>query len=220
MKITIDGPAGSGKSTIARLISLRLKIPYLETGTVYRAFAYILLREKENANEGRAVNLVRERPLGVKMDVGSMEIHYKGRDITGELGGEDVGRVASIIASFPSFKEEINKYFREIVKGQAVIEGRDAGLYIFPDADIKFFITASPEERAKRRWKQLRERGEEVSYEEILKSIKERDDRDTKRPKYPFKPAKDALIIDTTNMTVEEVTTHILKEIYRCISNM
>ncbi len=220
MKITIDGPAGSGKSTIARLISLRLKIPYLETGTVYRAFAYILSREKENPDEKKALNLVKKRPLEVKMDVGSMEIHYKGEDITGELGGENVGKVASIIASFPSFKEEINKYFREIVKGQAVIEGRDAGLYIFPDADIKFFITASPEERAKRRWKQLRDKGEEVSYEEILKSIRERDERDTKRPKYPFKPAEDALIIDTTNMTVEEVTTYILKEIYRCISNM
>jgi len=220
MKITIDGPAGSGKSTIARLVSMRLKVPYLETGTVYRAFAFILSRREKSLDEATAVNLVKERPLEVRTGVGSMEVYYDGENITNKLSGEDVGRIASVVASFPSFKEEINRYFREIVKGQAVIEGRDAGLYIFPEADIKFFITASAEERARRRWEQLKERGVNITYEEVLSSIKERDERDAKRPKYPFKPAKDAIIIDTTDLNVEEVLTRVLKEIYRYSSGL
>ncbi len=217
MKITIDGPAASGKSTLAKLISKRLKVPYLETGSVYRAVAFILSKEDITVSGETAIEVLERRPFEIIMDIGDMKIIYNDEDIKDKLGDEETGRNASIIASYPTFKEEINRFFREIVKGQAVVEGRDAGLYIFPEAEIKFFITASPEERAERRWKQLMEEGKEINYEEILESIKERDERDSKRERYPFRPAEDAIVIDTTGRRVEEVFTLMLKEILsRC----
>ena len=213
MKITIDGPAGSGKSTVSRFISKRLNIPYLETGSVYRAFAFILKDRRREIKGEEAVKVLEEKPLEVVMEIGDMKIMYEGRDIKKDLVCEEIGKTASIIASYPPFKESINKFFRDIVKGQAVIEGRDAGLYIFPEADIKFFLTATPEERARRRYKQLLNEGKEADYEEILKSIKDRDERDAKRERYPFRPADDALIVDTTGKRVEEVITLLIKEI-------
>ncbi len=217
MKITIDGPAGSGKSTLAKLISKKLKIPYLETGSVYRAVAFVLHNKGYDVSEESSIEILKNRPFDVIMDIGDMKIIYDDEDIKERIGDEETGKIASIIASYPPFKEAINDYFRELVRGQAIIEGRDAGLYIFPDAEIKFFITASIEERASRRWKQLLEEGREIDYEDILRSIVERDERDSRREKYPFKPAEDAIVIDTTGRRIEEVFTLMLKEIIsRC----
>jgi len=196
MKIAIDGPSASGKSTIARLLSQRLGIPYLETGLLYRFFGYIAY--KMGTTELPPDELFKEDFKVVKK-------------LSEELKGEEVGRYASLLGEVPAFRERMIKFFRELVgSSQVVGEGRDVGTHIFPHADYKFFITASPEERARRRYLELKEKGMDVSYEDILKAIQERDYRDANRPLYPFKPAEDAHIIDTTNKTVEEVLEYIL----------
>jgi len=208
MKIAIDGPSASGKSTIARLLSQRLGIPYLETGLLYRFFGYIAY--KRGTTELPPDELFKE-DFKVVFDVGKTEVYWKGKRLSEELKGEEVGRYASLLGEVPAFRERMIKFFRELVgSSQVVGEGRDVGTHIFPQADYKLFITASPEERARRRYLELKEKGMDVSYEDILKAIQERDYRDTNRPLYPFKPAEDAHIIDTTNKTVEEVLEYIL----------
>lgn len=208
MKIAIDGPSASGKSTIAKLLSQRLGIPYLETGLLYRFFGYIAY--KRGTAELPPDELFRE-DFKVVFDVGKTEVYWKGKRLSEELRGEEVGRYASLLGELPAFRERMIEFFRELVgSSQVVGEGRDVGTHIFPQADYKFFITASAEERARRRYLELKEKGMDVSYEDILKAIQERDYRDTNRPLYPFKPAEDAHIIDTTNKTVEEVLEYIL----------
>lgn len=208
MKIAIDGPSASGKSTIARLLSQRLGIPYLETGLLYRLFGYIAFIK--GTTELPIEELFRE-DFKVVFDVGKTEVYWKGKRLSEELKGEEVGRYASLLGEVPAFRERMIKFFRELVgSSQVVGEGRDVGTHIFPHADYKFFITASPEERARRRYLELKEKGMDISYEDILKAIQERDYRDANRLLYPFRPAEDALIIDTTNKTVEEVLEYIL----------
>ncbi len=147
-------------------------------------------------------------------EVGKTSVYYEKEEISELLSSEEVGRTASIIASYPSLRERINEFFRDLMKGkQFVAEGRDAGSFIFPDADIKFFITASVEERAMRRYQQLKAQGIETTYEEILKALIERDERDKNRPVYPFLPPKDAIVIDTTSLSVEEVVERVLSKI-------
>ncbi|RME13337.1 MAG: (d)CMP kinase [Aquificota bacterium] len=209
MKIAIDGPAGSGKSTAAREVSRRLGIPYLNTGLVYRAFAYVCLMrgiEPERALE------VFEEPVSVELLPGETKVHYRGEDIGGMLVSEEVGNMASRIGALPAFRERINMFFRSLVgRGQVVAEGRDAGTHIFPDADLKVFLTASAEERARRRYEQLRAQGQDVSYEEILRAVVERDERDANRPLYPFRPAEDAGVIDTTGLSPQEGVEKIME---------
>ncbi len=219
MKIAIDGPAGSGKSTIAREISLSLKIPYLETGLVYRAVGYLVKKKLGSVDQLYWEDV---EPLlssvEVIPEVGRRRVLIDGAEISSEeLRSEEAGRMASLIGTLGEFREYINDEFRRLVgKGQAVVEGRDAGTNIIPDADLKLFITASPEERAKRRLKQLKDRGEEGDYEEILKNILDRDRRDMERKDYPFKPAPDAVIVDTTGRSLEEV----LREVFSLLNRV
>ncbi|WP_461829273.1 (d)CMP kinase [Aquifex sp.] len=209
MKIAIDGPSASGKSTIAKELSFALKIPYLETGLVYRTFGYLLKIRSIPLDKWE---LLFEEPLQVIPEVGGTVVIVENRTINEEeLKTEEVGRFASQLGAIPEFRERINAFFRSIInEKQIIVEGRDAGTHIIPEAPLKFFITASPEERARRRYEQLKALGKEVSYEEILKQILERDKRDMERPKYPFRPAEDAIIIDTTDKTPQEVLEYIL----------
>ncbi len=209
MKIAIDGPSASGKSSVAKKISEILNYPYLETGLVYRAFAFLSIKKKikpENFEKLFKENIKVIPEIGktvVKIDKESVDENF--------LKTEEVGKRASELGAIPEFRERINEFFRKIIGNrQIVVEGRDAGTHIIPNADLKFFITASAEERARRRYLQLKELGFNVSYEEVLKQIIERDKRDRERPKYPFKPAEDAIIIDTTNKSLEEVIDEIL----------
>ena len=162
MKIAIDGPSASGKSTIAKLLSQRLGIPYLETGLLYRLFGYIAY--KRGTTELPLDELFRE-DFKVVLDVGKTEVYWRGKRLSEEVTGEEVGRYASLLGEVPAFRERMIKFFRELVgSSQVVGEGRDVGTHIFPQADYKFFINASPEERARRRYLELKEKGMDVSY--------------------------------------------------------
>ncbi len=206
MKIAIEGSSGSGKSTVAKRISKILSVPYLDTGSVYRAFAYIAkIKNIDTSNTWDVLRLF-ENNIEVKLYLSRTEIFYMDRKLERELKGEEIGRYASLIASVPEFRERMVEFFRKLVgDGQVVAEGRDVGTHIFPDAPIKLFITASLEERARRRYAELLSMGEDVSYEAVLNALEERDRRDKERPVYPFRPAPDAILIDTTDMSAERV---------------
>jgi cytidylate kinase len=218
MIITIDGPAGSGKSTIAKKLADYLGFLYLDTGATYRAVAYAV-KEKLNINslkEKEILQILESLDIKISFEKGEFHIFLNNEDITEKIKTEEIGQWASRIASFPSVKEKLFELQRKLVdKKDAVVEGRDAGLYVFPNADIKIFLTATSEERAKRRYLQLKEKGISVEYDEILQSILERDKRDQNRQKYPFKPAEDAIIIDTTGKTLEEVFKEVLNIVKR-----
>ncbi|ADC89086.1 cytidylate kinase [Thermocrinis albus DSM 14484] len=206
MRIAIDGPAGSGKSTIARMLSERLGIPYLNTGMVYRLFAYIAMTKGTTH-----VDSLFNEKIQVRVDVGKTEVFWEGVKLEEELRTEEVGQWASLLAQDPTFRKAINQLFWSIIgSSQMVVEGRDASTHIIPDADLKIFITASPEERARRRYIQLMEQGLKVDYHEVLKNLLERDERDARRKVAPLKPTEGALIIDTTGKTPEEVLQEIL----------
>jgi len=212
MRIAVDGPAGSGKSTVAKELSKRLNIPYLETGLAYRAAGYLALKRLGSLDRLTWEDL---KPLLDEIEIipsiGKTEVKVEGRSLEEKLRSEEVGKAASVIGTIPEFREYINEVFRKVIgEGQAVVEGRDAGTNIIPNADLKIFITASPEERAKRRYLQLKELGVEVSYEEILRKIQERDSRDKEREKYPFKAAPDAVVVDTTGKDVDEVIAEVM----------
>ncbi|WP_340695380.1 (d)CMP kinase [Hydrogenobacter thermophilus] len=221
MRIAIDGPAGSGKSTVAKAISKLLSIPYLDTGSVYRAFAYIAREKKKDIkNLEEVLSLFDNAPV-VKLDIAKTDIYYEGAKLDVELKGEEIGRYASLIGSVPQFRERMIKFFRDLSDDmQIVAEGRDTGTHIFPNAPVKLFITASLEERARRRFLELLSSGVDADYKKILEALAERDRRDMERPLYPFKPAEDAIIIDTTGMSVEQVIQEVLKIIKEKASHL
>lgn len=194
MIITIDGPAGAGKTTVAKMLARKLGFEYLETGLIFRVIAYIGEKFDERRlqlKEGRAF--------------------YNGEDITSLLKTEEVGREASKLAVDRRVRELATRIQRAIVSGRNfIVEGRDAGSYVFPKAEFKFFLSASFEERARRRYKELVETGQKVSFEEILKSVKERDEQDGRRAFAPLVVPENALIIDTDGIQPEDVVERIL----------
>ncbi len=214
MIITIDGPAGSGKSTVAKLVADRLGYTYIDTGAMYRAIAYKVLKENLKSKED-IIKVLDKINLHFDYSDGTFRVILDGEDITDNIRTEDVGKKASEIAKIPEVREKLVYIQRELGKREknAVLEGRDTGTVVFPDADIKFFLTASPEERARRRYLQLKEKGVDEPYENILKSVLDRDRADTQREISPLKPAKDAIIVDTTDMSIEEVVDFIIKKV-------
>ena len=207
MIVTIDGPAGTGKSSVARLLADRLGFEFLNTGAMYRAVAYACLQ--------RQLDLASEQAVG---DVAhSLEIFFSNNrlllgkeDVTEAIRGHEVTQSASIVAANPVVRKRLVELQRIVGQGtNLVTEGRDQGTIVFPNAECKFFLTASPEERARRRQRELLEKGEQISLEELLEQQKLRDFRDETRSCSPLKPAPNAVIIDTTEMTLVHVASHL-----------
>ncbi len=212
MIIAIDGPAGSGKSTIAKLLAKELGYTYIDTGAMYRAVALKIKRLGiDPDNKEAVVDVLKETDIRLKTNE-EIKVFLDGEDVSSEIRTEEIGKIASKIARYPEVRKILVEMQRKIGEEakNAVIEGRDTGTVIFPDADIKIFMTAKPEVRAERRYKELKEKGLDVSYEEILKEIVERDKLDTTREDSPLKPAKDAIIIDTSDKTLKDVFKEIL----------
>ncbi len=213
MIVTIDGPAGSGKSTVAKIIAIRYNFIYLDTGAIYRSLAYLAKNLGIDVeDEERVISIIPKMSIDFVKVGDNQRVFLNGIDVTVEIRTEEIGMLASKVSRHRGVRSSLlgfQRSFKE--KGDIVAEGRDTGTVVFPEAEVKVFLTASIEERARRRWKELMERGIEEDFEKILESIKIRDEQDSGRDIAPLIPAEDAIIIDTTNLSIEDVVERIGK---------
>lgn len=215
--ITIDGPSGSGKGTVAGMLATKLQWQLLDSGALYRVLAlaadkHAVPLDHEDALEVLAVGLDVE--FAVDVESNSQRILLENQDVTDEIRNETVGAHASQIAALPGVRAGLLRRQHEFRQAPGLIaDGRDMGTVVFTDAPLKVFLTASAEERARRRYLQLKDKGETVTLTSLLEEIRARDERDTNRSIAPLKPADDAIILDSTTMTIEQVLERILSEV-------
>ncbi|BAN95822.1 cytidylate kinase [Plautia stali symbiont] len=205
--ITIDGPSGAGKGTLCKAMAESLQWHLLDSGAIYRALALAALHHQVDIESEDALV-----PMAAHLDVrflsvdGEMQVVLEGEDVTGEIRTQEVSNTASRVAAFPRVREALlrrQRAFRE--EPGLIADGRDMGTVVFPDAPVNIFLDASSEERAHRRMLQLQEKGFSVNFDRLLSEIKERDDRDRNRAIAPLVPAADALVLDSTSMTIDQV---------------
>lgn len=212
--IAIDGPAGSGKSTVAKLVAKRLGYLYVDTGAMYRAVALKALRLGADIRDEAKVSQIAQMAdivLLPQID-GSVRVLLDGEDVTEAIRTPEVSEASSVVSAHPGVRKALTAKQKLMAEqGGVVMEGRDVQTVVAPDAEVKIFLTASLEERARRRWLELRQRGVEVAYEQVLQELKERDERDSTRAIAPLRKAPDAVEIDTTNMTIDEVVDKIVE---------
>ena len=209
--VTLDGPSGSGKGTVGRLLAQVLNFNYLDSGLLYRAVAILVIEKGIALSDVSNIEEI-ARNMNLEFSSENNKIFLDGIDVSNSIRTEEISVVSSKVAQLESVRAILHKIQRGYLKGNGLIaDGRDMGTVIFPDADLKIFITASPEARAYRRHKELLGRGESVSLRDLERSIASRDRSDSERKISPLVPAVDAIIIDTSNMTVEEVKDEIVK---------
>jgi cytidylate kinase len=213
INIAIDGPAGAGKSTIAKAVSKRLGIVYLDTGAMYRGVGYLAVKNGVDCTDETAVKPLLET-LDMQIKCGEVQqIIVNGENVTPYIRDHAISKAASDISALPSVRLKMVELQRKTASGvDVVLDGRDIGTYVLPNAKYKFFVTATPEERAKRRFLELAAKGSTLSYEEILKDINVRDYNDTHRAFAPLKQADDAVYVDTTKMNIEEAVNSVLEK--------
>lgn len=211
INIAIDGPAGSGKSTVAKRLARDYNILYLDTGAMYRACALKVLEKGIDPNDETAiVDLMRDVKLDVVYENGVQKTLLDGRDVSEEIRRNPVSLASSTVSRHKSVRMHLVEKQREIAgKMSCVIDGRDIGTFVLPDADFKFYLTASPDVRAKRRYDELRAKGADVDFEKLKEEIVRRDEQDMNRPLAPLKRADDAILIDTSDLTIDEVVEAI-----------
>lgn len=211
--VAIDGPAGAGKSTIAKLVAKEKGYIYVDTGAMYRGLAIHFLKKGIVAGEtDKIVEACKDAEVTIRYEEGAQQVYLNGRNITARLREEAVGNMASKSSVIPEVRAKLLELQRELAKEQDVImDGRDIGTCVLPDADVKVFLTASVETRAKRRYDELTEKGVACNLEEIAKDIKERDERDSTREIAPLKKAEDAVLVDSSRMTIDEVVRTIVE---------
>ncbi len=210
--ITIDGPAGAGKSTVSKVLARKLSYVYLDTGALYRAIAYKILEEGiPPDNESLLSDLCNRTNIHLNNIDGNLNIFIDSEDVTDRIRTEEVGLLASTVSAMPVVREVLLSIQREAgEKGGIVAEGRDMGTVVFPKADCKFYLDAGTEERVKRRYKELITRGNKADYEEIRRDMIVRDRQDQGREIAPLKPSQDAIIIDSTNISISGVVEKML----------
>lgn len=211
--ITIDGPSGSGKSTVSRILADYLGYTYLDTGAMYRAVALKTLNSHlDLGNESELRALLSDLNLSFKGNKDGFHIFLDGKDVTHKIRTPEIDMQASHISSKAVVRETLSRIQRQIgEEGNIILEGRDMGTVVFPDAEVKFFLVASPEVRALRRHRELLKQEKSTEWQEVFEDIIKRDINDTKRGLSPLRPAEDAIIIDSTQMTIEEVKNTMLK---------
>jgi cytidylate kinase len=210
--ITIDGPSGSGKGTVASQLAKELNWHFLDSGAIYRAFAFIACSTSTPLEEDQLLPLVDQLVLNfsVRPADNKLRILWQERDITEAIRTEAVGRSASLLAVYPKIREALLGCQRAFRKAPGLVaDGRDMGTVVFPDAVLKVFLSATPEERAKRRYLQLKARGKHVSLSSVHAELERRDDQDKQRIAAPLRAAKGAFFIDTTCLSVQDVLQHI-----------
>ena len=211
--IAIDGPAGAGKSTIARLAAKRLGFVYVDTGAMYRAIALYFLRKGIRPEDVQTIaSLVQGAEITIRYVVGTQQVILNGEDVSGQIRTEEVGNMASATSAIPAVRAHLLELQRNLAASANVImDGRAIGTCILPDADVKIFLTASTSVRAMRRYRELQEKGMMCNLEEIEQDIIERDARDMNRETAPLKQAEDAMLLDSSDMTLEQVVQAILE---------
>ncbi|MBV1819569.1 cytidylate kinase [Clostridium cochlearium] len=205
--VAIDGPAGAGKSTIAKLVAKKFDLMYIDTGAMYRAITYLAqIRNIPPSNVEGLCNLINS----ISMYFENGKIIVNGEDLSAEIRDPNVSGNVSLYASIPEVRTLLVKLQKDLASEyEVVMDGRDIGTVVMPNAPFKFFLTATPEIRADRRYKELKEKNQQIEYKDILEEIIKRDYIDSNRKTSPLKKAKDAIEIDTTNYTIEEVVDEI-----------
>ena len=206
VSVAIDGPAGAGKSPLARRLAAELGYIYVDTGAMFRTIGLYALRAGKDPKDNEAVNaLLPEISLKFAFIGGEQHIYLNGEDVSTAIRTEEVGMAASAVGANPEVRAFLLGMQRDMAKTQDVLmDGRDIGTVVLPDATVKIFLTASPEARATRRWKEYQQKGVEVSYEEVLADVRQRDYQDTHRAAAPLRQADDAQLLDTSEMNFEQ----------------
>ena len=209
--VAIDGPAGAGKSTIAKLVAKEKGYIYVDTGAMYRGLAIHFIKKGIKAEDIKGiVEACKDAEVSIVYENDVQQIYLNGENVTAMLRTEEVGNMASKTSAIPAVREKLLELQRTLAREKDVImDGRDIGTNILPNADVKIYLTASVETRATRRHKELLEKGENCVYEEIAQDIKERDERDMNREIAPLKQAEDAILVDSSEMTIDEVVKTI-----------
>ncbi len=213
--IAIDGPSGAGKSTVAKLLARRLNYVYIDTGAMYRSIGWKAKRERiDPQDEQKLVDLCQRTEVTIRQNQGDPTFHVDDADVTGEIRTPEMGMMASAVSKSPAVRARLLVLQRELGRdGGVVMDGRDIGTVVFPDANRKFFLDASAEERGRRRYLELKATGMDVDLARITQEIRDRDLQDSSRAIAPLAKAKDALLIDSSGMAIEQVVNRMLEEI-------
>ena len=205
--IAIDGPAGAGKSTIAKALAKKMNLIYVDTGAMYRAMALYLLREQVNADDVEAVKTrCEEADITIRYEDGIQVVYLNGENVNAFLRTEEVGNMASKTSTQPAIRRKLVQLQQKLAAGSdCVMDGRDIGTCVLPNADVKIYLTASSLVRAKRRYDELTAKGEDCDLRKIQQDIEERDYRDMNRTESPLKQAQDAVFLDTSDLTIDQV---------------
>jgi cytidylate kinase len=216
MIIAIDGPSGSGKTTLGRMLARELNLLYIDTGSMYRAVALATIEAELDPTDKETIVDVAERAdIDLEGDPDSLKVLLNGREVTEEIRTERVTAMSSVVSTIPGVRRAMVARQRFMGQRGAVLNGRDIGTVVFPDADIKFFLTAAPKERAERRFKEDSLTNSGVSLEQTLSEMIERDRRDSSRADSPLKVADDAIVIDSSGLSIEEVFSRMMEHVHR-----
>lgn len=206
--VAIDGPAGSGKGTVTKIIASKKNLQYIDTGAMYRCIALKMLEENVGLEDTEKIKNILDN---IEIDLEGSNVFLNNRDVTKQIRTVEVSNFTSPVSAIGFVREKMVDLQRALASGKDVImEGRDIGTIVFPNADVKIYLDAKPEERARRRVEQNEKNGIPSNYEQILKDIIERDTRDMTRENSPLKKADDAILVDTTSLTIEEVIDKII----------
>lgn len=216
MIIAIDGPAGSGKSTLGRMMARALNLLYIDTGSMYRAVALAVIEAALDPEDKEIVTELAQRlNIDLEGDPDSLRVSLEERDVTERIREEDVTAMSSIVSSIPGVRRAMVARQRELARRGAVLNGRDIGTVVFPEADIKFFLTAAAEERAQRRFMEDQLTNSNVNFEQTLAEMIERDRRDSTRADSPLKVADDAIVVDSSGLSIPQVFDCMMDYVHR-----
>lgn len=212
--VAIDGPSASGKSTLGRMVARELNLLYIDTGSMYRAVALAVMESSVNSSDDLAVGSLAGRvDVDLQGDPDALRVLLEGRDVTEAIRSEDVTHMSSIISAIPAVRRAMVARQRELAERGAVLNGRDIGTVVFPNADVKFFLTAVPQERAQRRYEEDRAQQSNVNFEATFAEMNERDHRDETRADSPLVCADDAIVIDSTGLSINEVFERMMSAV-------
>lgn len=221
-KIAIDGPSGTGKSTTAKILAKKLSFIYIDTGAMYRAVGLYCVKNNIDINDEEKIkNNLDNIDINIFYnEEGNQEIELNGEIVSKEIRENHISHCASVVSQYKDVREKLVSLQQNLAKKNSVImDGRDIGTVVLPDADLKIYLIASNEVRAERRYKELLEKGQDVKYEDILKELEERDYRDSNRANSPLKKADDAIELDNSNLTIDEVADKILDLFNKKVGN-